>query len=81
MNTAAEYKLAEKVEIPEYNEENKAVLFAYLKGLEEKFSKFSTILEKTNLFHKMLTSKGFVKQVCRNLSSAWLYLNLTMAIL
>lgn len=62
MNTAAEYKLAEKVEIPEYNEENKAVLFAYLKGLEEKFSKFSTILEKTNLFHKMLTSKGFANK-------------------
>ena len=59
MNTAAEYKLAEKVEIPEYNEENKAVLFAYLKGLKEKFSKFSTILEKTNLFHKMLISKDF----------------------
>lgn len=62
MNTAAEYKLAEKVEIPEYNKENKAVLFAYLKGLEEKFSKFSTILEKTNLFHKMLTSKGFANK-------------------
>lgn len=62
MNTAAEYKLAEKVEIPEYNEENKAVLFAYLKGLKEKFSKFSTILEKTNLFHKMLTSKGFANK-------------------
>lgn len=62
MNTAAEYKLAEKVEIPEYNEENKAVLFAYLKGLEEKFSKFSTILEKTNLFHKMLISKGFANK-------------------
>lgn len=59
MNTIVEYKLAEKVEIPEYNEENKAVLFAYLKGFKEKFSKFSTILEKTNLFHKMLTSKGF----------------------
>lgn len=62
MNTAAEYKLAEKVEIPEYNEENKAVLFAYLKGLKEKFNKFSTILEKTNLFHKMLTSKGFANK-------------------
>ena len=59
MNTIVQYKLAEKVEIPEYNEENKAVLFAYLKGFKEKFSKFSTILEKTNLFHKMLTSKGF----------------------
>lgn len=62
MNTAAEYKLAEKVEIPEYNEENKAVLFAYLKGFKEKFSKFSTILEKINLFHKMLTSKGFANK-------------------
>lgn len=59
MNTIVQYKLAEKVEIPEYNEENKAVPFAYLKGFKEKFSKFSTILEKTNLFHKMLTSKGF----------------------
>ena len=62
MNTIVQYKLAEKVEIPEYNEENKAVLFAYLKGFKEKFSKFSTILEKTNLFHKMLTSKGFANK-------------------
>ena len=59
MKTIVKYKLALKVEIPEYNEKNKAVLFAYLKGLEEKFSKFSTILEKTNLFHKMLISKDF----------------------
>ena len=62
MNTTVKYKLATKVEIPEYNEENKAVLFAYLKGLKEKFSKFSTILEKTNLFHKMLTSKEFANK-------------------
>lgn len=62
MNTTVKYKLATKVEIPEYNEENKAVLFAYLKGLKEKFSKFSTILEKTNLFHKMLTSKNFANK-------------------
>ena len=62
MNTIVKYKLAEKVEIPEYNEENKAILFVYLKGLKEKFSKFSTILEKTNLFHKMLTSKGFANK-------------------
>lgn len=62
MKTIVKYKLAFKVEIPEYNEKNKAVLFAYLKGLEEKFSKFSTILEKTNLFHKMLTSKGFANK-------------------
>ena len=62
MKTIVKYKLALKVEIPEYNEKNRAVLFAYLKGLEEKFSKFSTILEKTNLFHKMLTSKGFANK-------------------
>ena len=62
MNTIVKYKLAPKVEIPEYNDKNKAVLFAYLKGLKEKFSKFSTILEKTNLFHKMLTSKGFANK-------------------
>ena len=62
MNTAAEYKLAEKVEIPEYNEENKAVLFAYLKGLKEKFSKISTISKKTELFQEMLTSKGFANK-------------------
>lgn len=62
MDTIAKYKLAPKVEIPEYNEENKAILFVYLKGLKEKFSKFSTILEKTNLFHKMLTSKGFANK-------------------
>lgn len=59
MKTIVKYKLAFKVEIPEYNEKNKAVLFAYLKGLEEKFSKISTISKKTELFHKMLTSKGF----------------------
>lgn len=62
MKTIVKYKLALKVEIPEYNEKNRAVLFAYLKGLEEKFSKFSIILEKTNLFHKMLTSKGFANK-------------------
>ena len=62
MNTAAEYKLAEKVEIPEYNEENKAVLFAYLKGLKEKFSKISTISKKTELFQEMLISKHFANK-------------------
>lgn len=62
MDTIVKYKLAPKVEIPEYNEENKAVLFAYLQGLEEKFSKFSTILNKTNLFHKMLTDKHFANK-------------------
>lgn len=62
MNTTVKYKLATKVEIPEYNEENKAVLFAYLKGLEEKFSKISTISKKTDLFQKMLTSKNFANK-------------------
>ena len=50
MKTIVKYKLAPKVEIPEYNEKNRAVLFAYLKGLEEKFSKISTISKKTELF-------------------------------
>ena len=62
MNTTVKYKLAPKVEIPEYNEENKAVLFVYLKGLEEKFSKISTISKKTDLFQKMLTSKDFANK-------------------
>ena len=62
MKTIVKYKLALKVEIPEYNEKNRAVLFAYLKGLEEKFSKISTISKKTELFQEMLTSKGFANK-------------------
>lgn len=62
MNTIVKYKLTPKVEIPEYNEKNKAVLFAYLKGLEEKFSKISTISKKTELFQEMLTSKHFANK-------------------
>ena len=62
MKTIVKYKLALKVEIPEYNEKNRAVLFAYLKGLEEKFSKISTISKKTELFQEMLSSKGFANK-------------------
>ena len=62
MKTIVKYKLAPKVEIPEYNEKNRAVLFAYLKGLEEKFSKISTISKKTELFQEMLTSKHFANK-------------------
>ena len=62
MKTIVKYKLALKVEIPEYNEKNRAVLFAYLKGLEEKFSKISTISKKTELFQEMLTSKHFANK-------------------
>lgn len=62
MKTSVKYKLAFKVEIPEYNEKNKAILFAYLKGLEEKFSKISTISKKTELFQEMLTSKHFANK-------------------
>ena len=62
MKTIVKYKLAPKVEIPEYNEKNRAVLFAYLKGLEEKFSKISTISKKTELFQEMLASKHFANK-------------------
>lgn len=62
MNMIVDYKLTSKVEIPEYNERNKTVLFAYLNGLKEKFSKYSTILDKINLFNKMLTSKRFANK-------------------
>ena len=56
------YQLTSKVEIPEFNEGNKNVLFAYLNGLKEKFGKYSSTLNKMNLFKEMLTSKRFANK-------------------
>ena len=62
MNMLVGYQLTSKVEIPEFNEGNKNVLFAYLNGLKEKFSKYSFILNKMNLFKEMLASKHFANK-------------------
>ena len=62
MSMLVEYKLTSKVEIPEFNEGNKHILFAYLNGLKEKFSKYSSTLNKINLFNEMLSSKRFANK-------------------
>lgn len=65
------FRLTDNIAIPSYDKENSFILYNYIKGLGEKYDNYGNLVEKLNLFNKLLQTKNLPKKH-HILSTTWL---------
>lgn len=56
------FRLTDNIAIPSYDKENSFILYNYIKGLGEKYDNYGNLVEKLNLFNKLLQTKKFAQK-------------------
>lgn len=56
------FRLTDNIAIPSYDKENSFILYNYIKALGEKYDNYGNLVEKLNLFNKLLQTKKFAQK-------------------
>ena len=62
MQVLSKYQLVDKIQIPPYKQNNDSILYAYVKGLQDKYDNFEGIDGKLELFNSLLSTKRFANK-------------------
>ncbi|WP_303915905.1 AAA family ATPase [Bacteroides mediterraneensis] len=56
------FRLTDNIAIPAYDKDDSFILYNYIKGLGEKYANYGNLVEKLNLFNKLLQTKKFAQK-------------------